>query len=474
MRLAINVIVSICLFAGCFVAYSKLGKRERPERIKRPKLAGTVVTTEQLKPHNGPVVLSANGVVVPLREIRLSTEVAGRVIELSANVRNGRKVTEGEILMRLDPTEFELEIERLRAQQAQEAAELDAIAVSIENTSALLTLSRDQLTLSSDELARVESLVNRRAASTSEVDVAKRAQLTAKAALVELENRRRDLIANRELVEQKRTLTEVAIKRGELDLRRTVVTAPVTGRVIESLVEEQSFVAVGTPFVTIEDNATVEVRSNLTVDQMYRIWNSSGLSTDGLAADDRVPAVPATIQYRLGQRVYQWQAVLERIDGAGIDAATRTYPCLFRVDDPQEVRRLVGDDVISDDEQAGGPGQLMRGMFVSVLIQTQSQIPLVQCSELAIRPGNQIWLDVDGKLRIVNVEVVASEDDYVIIDPQSLPVRSTDESVSVIVSPVSDPIEGMALIPSKKPDARNVTPESNVADEAATSKKAAG
>ncbi|TWU49757.1 multidrug resistance protein MdtN [Rubripirellula reticaptiva] len=437
------------MIGGCLFGYSFLGERKRPVRGKQPKPNGTVVTTESLVPHSGTVSLSANGVVVPLREIRLATEVAGRVVEQSDNLRPGRSVVAGETLIQLDTTEFELELRRLRAQQAQEAAELAATDISIQNTTELLSLASEQLQLAADERARVDALVKRQAASVSEVDVTKRAELTARAALVETGNRKRDLLAGRELIVQKQVATRVAIDRAQLDLDRTTVKSPINGRVVSSSVEEQSFVAAGTSFVTIEDTSVVEVRSNLTVDQMYRVWNSNSAHAVGseaeLTADDQVPPVPATIQYRLGARTYQWQAVLERIDGAGIDPATRTYPCLFRVDAPEQVSR---PDRAEQDDLSDGPSRLMRGMFVSVLLKTESRRQLASCSETAIRPGNRIWINRDGALHIQPIEVVARQGTRVIIDLDEL--ASQAAQTSVVVSPVSNPSEGMKLISAGK------------------------
>lgn len=163
----VNGGVSIAVLGACIFGYTLLGERARPARSKPPKMAGTVVATETLKLHEGPVSIASNGIVVPLREIRLATEVAGRVIEQSPNLRNGRMVAAGEVLIRLDPIQYELEVRRLQSQQSQESAELAVIDVSIENTTQLLALAEEQVTLSKSERTRADTLVQRQAASSS-------------------------------------------------------------------------------------------------------------------------------------------------------------------------------------------------------------------------------------------------------------------------------------------------------------------
>nr|WP_236696200.1 HlyD family efflux transporter periplasmic adaptor subunit [Rhodopirellula islandica] len=446
VRVAVNLAVSMIVLGGALYGYTLLGERKRPQRSKPPKSPVTIVATEEVRFHSGPVVIDVHGVVVPLRELRLASEVAGRVVELSENVRAGRSVTAGEVLIQVDATEYELEVKRLQALSQQEAAEENSVEVSIDNTYQLQELAKKQLELARQERERINALVTQRAASASEVDAARRAELAADAALVELGNRRRELVAQLELLTEKRTLTNVLLERARLDLSRCVIRSPIDGRVVSSEVEEQSFLPTGTPFITIEDTSAVEVRASLTADQMFWIWNSqAGLPTldvnDPVAAEQVVStvadlnsAVSATVSSEFGNETHQWSAIFERLDGAGIDLNTRTYPCLFRVDSPRS--SLAGST----------SRQLTRGMFVDVSIQTQPNRILMRVIESAVRPGNRLWLNAQGKLRIVPITVVSRVDGDVVIQIQpELDHLCSLASTSIIVSPISDPVDGMPV-----------------------------
>ncbi|TWT95481.1 Inner membrane protein YiaV precursor [Neorhodopirellula pilleata] len=468
--MVVNGVVSVVVLAACFYAYTMLGERKRPSRSKPNKPAATVVLTEPLRVHDGPVSVQANGVVVPLREIRLATEVAGRVVEQSSNLRNGRMVQAGETLIQLDRTEFEIEVKRLNAQQGQEAAELASIDVSIENTQQVMALAEQQLEIAQGERERVSSLVQRQAASSSEVDVAKRSELSSRSALVELQNRRRELIAQRQLVVEKQALTQVALERAQLDLDRTTIRSPLRGRVVASSVEEQSFLPVGTSFVTIEDTSAVEVRANLTAEQMVWVWSSQASTTQAesdQAIDDRVPPLSATVEYQFGAQARRYDARLERIDGAGIDLDTRTYPCLFRVES--------GTD--QDDSTVTDP--LMRGTFVSVTIHTVPTRRLHEVPESAIRPGNRLWLNVGDQLTVQEITIVSRSEDQVIVDlGSSLTPLANQRAPGVIVSPISDPVPGMALanggVLVKDAAFENKTIKDTTTKETTATEKAAG
>jgi len=446
LHFVVNLLVSAAVLGAAIYGYTFLGERQRPQRSKPAKSPVTIVATDDIRFHSGPVVIDVNGVVVPLRELRLASEVAGRVVELSENVRAGRKVKQGEVLIRLDATEYELEVKRLQALAQQEAAEENSVQVGIENTLQLQSLAQKQLEIARQERERINALVAQRAASASEVDTARRAELAADASLVELENRRRELTAQLQLVTEKRSLTEVLLERARLDLSRCEIKSPIDGRVVSSEVEEQSFLPTGTTFITIEDTSAVEVRASLTADQMFWIWNSrSVLST--LAASDPAQAekavtdadrfnsaVSATISSVIGSESHQWSAVFERLDGVGIDLNTRTYPCLFRVESPESSL------------EGSASRQLTRGMFVDVSIETQPNQVLVRVAESAVRPGNRLWLNVDGKLRIVPVTIVSRTGDDVVVQIQpELDHLCTLASTRIIVSPISDPVEGMPV-----------------------------
>lgn len=436
LSLIINIVVSVLVLAACLFGYTLLGERKRPERSRPTKSPVTIVATEPMQLHNGPVPITAHGVIVPLREIRLASEVTGRVIEQSENLRPGRLVGAGEVLVRLDPTEFELEVRRWQALATQETSEISAADVGIENAKQLSELAKKQVEIAESDVERYNWLAQQEATSAAEVDVARLAELNAKSALVVLENRSRELVAQRQLIVDKQALTKVELELAELNLDRCVVKSPVEGIVVASTVEEQSFLSMGVPFVTIEDSSAVEVRVNLTSDQMVWVWSSPERDNESVRAAGRVPQVTATITRSFGNDIFSWQAQLERVDGAGIDVATRTYPCLFRVSDP--IASQVG----------AGTRRLTRGMFVDVTIHSEPKRTLHEISESAIRPGNRVWLNVGGKLRIAQATVVSRVDNSLIVElPRDF--QPSLASVSVITSPISDPIDGMPVQPEE-------------------------
>ena len=132
------------------------------------------------------------------------------------NLRAGKRVTKGETLIKLDPTDYQLNLNQLLAQQKQEAAELQSNNVSITNTEKLIELAERQTRLAVNDRKRAVKLKSNQAISASEVDIAERAELTAQSSLIEVNNNRRDLGSETQHAAREQTLTEVLVQRAKL------------------------------------------------------------------------------------------------------------------------------------------------------------------------------------------------------------------------------------------------------------------
>ncbi|MEK6248235.1 MAG: HlyD family efflux transporter periplasmic adaptor subunit, partial [Planctomycetales bacterium] len=225
------------------------------------------------------------------------------------------------------------------------------------------------------------------------------------------------------------------------DVKRTTIRAPISGVITEDMVEAGAFVQRGTPLTKIEDTSKVEIHFDLQLDQLQWLWKygSTGDSTATAKAirSYELPKLPATVTLEVGDQDYVWNGRLARYNGAGVNAATRTVPCVAIVDNPT---RLVSDT--SDDSGAlAPPPALLRGMFVSIQLKIKPRSPLLSIPEAAIRPGNRVWVLRDGKLVIEPVKVMLSTElESLVAAGGALQVGD-----KVIVSPLSIAANGMPL-----------------------------
>jgi len=205
--------------------------------VNRSRNRGPEVRLEEVGRRNLVALVTASGNVRPRRTVDISSDVSARVAQLL--VREGDDVRAGQVLLRLDPTQFQAVFARERAGFSQAQAQ-----ASLQEAS-LLRAQRDH-----------ERLVNLN--SRDSVLVSPQ-QLQDAATNVEVA--RASLDAALHGIEQARASMEEADDR----LSKTVFRAPMDGKVTRLQIEEYETVIIGTMnnpgslILTISDLSVVEI-----------------------------------------------------------------------------------------------------------------------------------------------------------------------------------------------------------------------
>lgn len=402
-NIILGVVLPLLLVASGLGLLFGLQKPE-PARTRLPnpndnaELLGFLPIAEvaEVKLLADPLNLEVSGTVVPYRELGLAAEVAGRIIEKDVNARSGHYVTKGQVLYRIDPRDYDLEIERLSRKRDQELAAVSELQQDIDNSFELLKVAEQELELAEMEVKRFERM-QANFSSAAELDQAKRARLSSMNQRVTIQNQLRTYEARRTRLELAAKLAETELEQAELDLERTVIRAPVDGRVVSEGVEIDSFVQRGTPLLVIEDTEKVEIAANIRMDQLSWILEQPNLSADRIVnaaqvARFNLPASPVEVRYMIVGReshTFEWQGVLDRLDGSGLDPQSRTVPLRIRVDNPRDFKTAEGQQI-----DASGTPMLVRGMFVEVVIKATPTTRLLLVPKLGIKPASSssvIW-----------------------------------------------------------------------------------
>ena len=203
----------------------------------RSRDRGAEVRLEAVEPRDLIAIVTASGNVRARRTVDMSSDVSARVAQLLVN--EGDDVRAGQVLLRLDPTQFEAAVSRARAGLSQAAAQAS------QQEANLLRAERDH--------ERVRALYQRDSMLVSPQ------QLQDLATTAEVA--RASLDAARFYVEQARASVEEAEDR----LAKTIFRAPIDGKVTRLQVEEGETVIIGTMnnpgslILTISDLSVVEV-----------------------------------------------------------------------------------------------------------------------------------------------------------------------------------------------------------------------
>jgi multidrug efflux pump subunit AcrA (membrane-fusion protein) len=429
---------------GGFVA---LGGPKPPTRKTIEEPAALPVRTAAVEAGDGRIEIEADGVVVPLREVTLAAEVSGRVLRKTDACNEGQLVVKGDLLFEIDPRDYELDVERLEREAAQAKLMIAEIDEEIAQNATAIGLARRQVELAKREVVRLDALKAGRIVTESEHDRALRDELTAANALTVQEGQKRVLAKRRNRLMEAESLASTMLEKARLDLSRTRITAPADGRVVEDKVEQDSFVAKGTPVVVIEDTSSAEVKTSLRMDEVARVWGARKVGTQVGAVQD-VPESPAKVVFTIDDRRYEWDGVLSRYEGRGLDEKTRTLPCRVRVPEPTRVRALDRYGVSLATLPPDAPRSLLRGMFVEVWLQLEVSQPLVSVPEEAVRPSGDVFVMRDGRLHVFHPRPFHAAAGRVLYAQDESGLLPTDR---VVVSQLASPRDGMEIAEATAP-----------------------
>lgn len=457
--LILRIVLPVMILTGGIIGFQVLSAR--PEMVIEEEQAQVdpLVEWVPVAAHESGLDIETDGVVVPHREIYLSAEVAGRITFKSDECNSGNYVEAGALLLEIDPRDYELEVRRLSKEIAQAEADLQENNVEIQSAEVMVALSQEDLVLQGQEMKRVLDLSKRRVITESDIDVAKRDELAARNKVQVQKNLLTLQRSRRQRLQSALELKGTQLEKAELDLSRTKITAPLSGVIVEDLVETDTHVTNGTQLVRINDSSTAEVKCGLKMDELFWIWNQTGeryVSDQAMsaAATFEIPETPVTITYRLMDRNFHWQGVLSRYEGTGLDIATRTIPCRVVVKNPREVR-------VTDDQgrpmDFNGPRAMVTGMYTTVRVHSQPTARLLSVPESAVRPGNRIWVVRGGVLSIETIQPAETLDGAVILPAASAKIEAGDH---VVTSPLAEVRNGMKVRESPQPVAANIPDKS--------------
>jgi multidrug resistance efflux pump len=441
IRTILGWIAPVAILGAAIFAFLVLGGPKSPPRRAKEALTAVSVRTASVEQHPEGLDLEVEGVVVPLREVTLGAEVAGRVLRKTEACNDGQMVTAGTLLFEIDPRDYELEVARLEKELSQASLAIEELEEEVAQNAASVELARRQVELARREATRLEGLKADKVVTESEHDRAVRDELAAANALSNLEGQKRVFAKRRTRLTEARSLAETMLEKANLDLSRTKITSPVTGIVVEDLIEQDSFIAKGAALVTIEDTSATEVKTSLRMDEVARVWGGRTVTdpTHGF------PEVPAKVVFTFADRRYEWDGSLTRQEGRGLDEKTRTLPCRVRVPEPTKVRALDRYGAPLPALPPEAPRSLLRGMFVQVVLHVDVPQPLVSVPQEAMRPTGDLFVMRDGKLVIVRPRRFHAAAGRIVVDEAESGVVPGDR---VVVSQIPTPVEGMELVES--------------------------
>ncbi|MCB1844424.1 MAG: efflux RND transporter periplasmic adaptor subunit, partial [Halioglobus sp.] len=193
--------------------------------------------------------------------------------------------------------------------------------------------------------------------------------------------------------------SEADLEAAQLDLARTVISAPFNGRVSEKHVDVGQFVTAGTPVATVYGTDAVEVRLPLTGRQVALLELPLTYEEDSASGVDSGARV--MLEAGFANQQWKWQGRIVRTD-ASIDENSRLVYAVAEVQKP--FARAEGSE----------RPPLSPGLFVNASISGKPLPQVARLPRTALHSGDTVMLvDADEIARKRPVHVLHSDADSV-------------------------------------------------------------
>ena len=354
-KVAVGVASVVALLVAAGLAYYMMTNRPRPER-RRPEPRAQIVQVLEMSPTAYRVEVPAMGTVAPALSVELKARVAGEVVWTHPQFVEGGVVREGQTLVRIDPTEYELALIQKKAVLA----------------SALLDLKSEE---GRQEIARSEWEILGLEETASEMDR-------------ELALRQPQLASFEARLEAARA----EVRQAELNLERTVVKAPFNALVRATSVSVGAQVPAQGIMATLVGSDVFHVEALVPLDRLE--W----INIPGGPRDD---ASRATVT--AGNRRAVTGRVLRLL--GDLQPGGRLAQVLVEVPDPLDLELTNGER-----------RPLLLGDYVSVSIEGRSLSDVYLVGREQLKDGDTLQIaDAEDRLRFHRVDVVWSTLEEVVV-----------------------------------------------------------
>lgn len=370
------VSVAILLAAAFFtiVIFSTEPEAQREAATKKSAMLVDVTAAEagDFRP-----TITAMGTVIPAREVVLQPRISGQVIDISENFVPGGRVSKGEVLLRVDPADYQNQLQQRRSEltQATTALEIEMGEQAI--------AERDYQRLSNQNLSEMQKAL-----------VLRKPQLNAARARVEA--------------------ARANVGQAELDLERTQIKAPFDAQVVSRSVNVGSQVSPGENLARLVGVQTYWVEATLPLDRLR--WLEVGGAEPNVIVRNRT-AWPADA-FRRGRL----QSVIGELEGQ-----TRMARVIIEVEDP-----------LALDRGNRGKMPLMVGSFVECRIEAETVPDVVRLKREYVRKNSTVWVMEDNALSIRPLEIVLRDEQFAYIREG---LQAGDKIVTTSLSAVTEGAE---------------------------------
>ena len=386
-------LISIAILASAVGgAFVMVQTRAAPTQTEREI---PVLLVDAIEARREPVFFRVNtqGAVTPRTESNLVSEVSGQIVEVASNYVSGGFFRKGELLLRIDPRNYQSALKSAQANVAR-------VQTQVAKENALANFALDDW----------KTLRDLNASTGPISDLALRKPQLAEAIAESIS-------------------AEAALEKAQEDLNRTSIRAPYDGMVQEKHADVGQYVNTGSQLALIFATDYAEIRLPITQRELALV--------DLPSADGSSLPLPVTLTSQAGKIQHTWQGLIVRSEGV-FDSASRVLYVVAQVEDPYN--------------QSGRNGELLRiGTFVTASIQGRFGGALFTIPRHALQRGETLWIiDEQQKIYPRDVQIVSTDEEYAYVDGGLV------NGDRYTITPIDQPLPGMPVRVNTLPRLSNV------------------
>lgn len=373
--LAVSV-VAAAIFLAVMMNLLAPGAAKSPEPEAAIAVKTMTVNSSELM-----VRVESQGVAKARTRTALVSEVSGAVLEVSDAFVAGGTFQTGDMLLKLDPTDYEVALQRAEARLMGAKAAM--------------------------EFERARSV-------QAEKEWAMTGRPQSEAPLLAL---RRPYLLE---AEANLLQAQSEVRQAKIKLEKTVIKAPYAGMVANKLADVGQFVTAGTRVGEAFAIDYVEVRLPLTERDLSMMGSllSQNLTDKTVVLSGTVDGINAS-----------WQAAIVRSEGV-VSELNRAQYLVARLADPYGLKDDDNHDIVP----------LRVGTFVKASIEGKVLKDVFQIPRSALLEGSRVGLiDSEQLLKIMPVTVAHADDQYYYLS------EGLTDGMEIVISALGTPIEGLKL-----------------------------
>ena len=244
---AFPILLIICIILAVVIVKSQSGMEHKPKDSFVTRVKVIEVQKYKLKPS-----ITGFGIVEPDIQFEAKSEVAGKIVFVHPQLRNGATFAEDSVVIRIEADDFQSSLQQAKANTAVNRAQLREINVKLKNTHDDLTLAKQKLQLAQNDLNRASEMIKKKLVSQSSFEEQKSKVIQLKQEVQNLKSLLKTLPEQKASLKASLSNTQAAAQSQQRNLDRTTIRLPFNARISDLTVKENQYVSQGALLFTAQ------------------------------------------------------------------------------------------------------------------------------------------------------------------------------------------------------------------------------